>query len=136
MKVNFTIEGKAFSINKTYTRDIRFRSSEFKEWYTLTKTSIQEHDAYKSLLELADDFKSKGGTIVMSLQIVYPFWAFRNKQGEISARTLDVTNYEKGLVDLLLQDCLQINDKNLVKLTSSKCEGPTYQVRIEVTHEY
>lgn len=132
MRIEFTVPTQSFSINRASTRDVRYKSSDYKTWYLHTKTLIEEADYYKSLLDFAEHYKQMGGGLRMKIEIVYPHWFFYNKQGQISAKTQDVSNFEKLLIDLIIQDVMNLNDKNILELYSSKRAGATYLINVEI----
>lgn len=131
MKVSIALMGaKAFSINKTYSRDMRFKSSEYKDWFIRTKTTIEEHEAYKELLDMAGDFNVLGGEFSVHMEVVYPSWLYYNKSGQISAKTFDCSNVEKVLIDLLFGDIMNVNDRNITRLVSTKRAGANFALNV------
>lgn len=124
---------QAFSINAASCRDARFKSSAFKAWHTATKATIQMHGKYKDLLAFAETFKQGNDkAIAVTISIYYPIWLFFTSKGTISSKTFDVTNTEKLLVDLLFGDIMQINDKNIVRLVSTKAASKDYRIDISL----
>lgn len=47
---------------------------------------------------------------------------YYNKHGQVSAKTFDITNCEKPLVDLIMNNFMNVNDRYLTVCVSSK--GP------------
>lgn len=89
--------------------------------------------SYKSLLDFAETFKQDNNqSIEIEIDIYYPNWVFYTAKGTISSKTFDVSNTEKILIDLLLGDILQINDKNVTKLISSKQPAKGYGININL----
>lgn len=124
----------AFSINAATCRDARFKTVAFKDWYSKIKANIQMNGNYKSLLDFAETFKQDNNqSIEIEIDIYYPNWVFYTSKGTISSKTFDVSNTEKILIDLLLVDMLQINDKNVTKLISSKQPAKGYGININLT---
>ncbi len=132
MRVTIELPGaKAFSVNKMFTRDMRFKSGEFKDWYIRLKTKIEELDEYKRLMELAADVQNTSqASLSIYIECVYPVWLFYNKQGEISSKVFDISNVEKPLIDLLVQDIMGLNDKLITYMESSKRAGANYALNI------
>lgn len=121
----------AFSINAATCRDARFKTVAYKDWYSKIKASIQMNGSYKSLLDFAETFKQDNHqSIEIEIDIYYPNWLFYTSKGTISSKTFDISNTEKILIDLLLVDILQINDKNVTRLISSKHPAKAYGINI------
>lgn len=123
---------RAFSINAATYRDARFKTKEYKEWHLELQNRICDSDIYKDLLDLASDFKAEGGTFEVTLCVVYPFHVYYNKSKQISAKTFDVTNTEKLLVDVLFGDIMEVNDRYITKCTSSKRAGAMHEIEISI----
>lgn len=124
---------RAFSINQATGRDARFKSSSYKEWYTILKQQIIAHPEYANLLILAEDFLAdETQAIELDYHVQYPADFFKNSKGLISSRTFDVSNTEKLFVDMLLGDIMGINDKYVHKLVSSKGPGDSYALKFTI----
>lgn len=122
-------EGKAFSANKVSCRDVRFRTPEYKHWHTLTKQQIIAHENYPELLILAEDFlRDEGQALELDINVQYPKEMYFNAKGIISSRTMDCSNVEKSLQDLILGDILNLNDKSVIRLLSTKGPGKNYEL--------
>jgi hypothetical protein len=129
----FTLENiKPFSINATYYGKGFIKTSKAREWaldifYRLS--TPENEQAFKDLRE-AFDPKKHGFTFHMTAY--YPKSQFLTKQGHISNKLFDVSNVEKGLIDLFTLPkhalspsplgCqnLQIDDRYIVELQSRK----------------
>lgn len=123
---------QAFSINASTCRDVRYKSTAFKDWHLKTKAAVQMHGKYKNLIAFAETFKQVTHVAIgVTLDIYYPDWFFYNAKGVISSKTLDVTNFEKIWVDLIF-DLLAINDKHIVSLKSTKSPAKEYRVEMSL----
>lgn len=134
MHIKFVLPFKVFSINKMSTRDARFKTAEYKTWATAILATLQEMQEYKSLMEMAADFKAKGGEFKVSFCATYPWHIFYNKDGAISSKTIDCTNFGKPLLDLIFGHTMDVNDKYVTECTEVKKVGATYSIEISIAH--
>lgn len=132
--VEFELPVKAFSVNKMSARDIRFKTSEYKEWATKVLALLQDMDEFKGLMEIADDFRAKGGEFEVFFTYMYPHHEFYTKNNIISSKTVDMSNGAKPLLDLIFGDTMDVNDKFVTKLTEAKCAGPRHSIKIIIRH--
>jgi len=118
---NFILYHKAFSINAATYRDSRFKSAAYKAWEAAILPDIPDlsHMAGFDYYEI-------------QIEVEYPANIFFNKQGGISAKTFDVTNFEKLLVDLIMNKSVKTDDRYLVKCTSSKFSGAVQRIHISL----
>lgn len=131
----FSIKGlKPVSINASY----------FPSQYGFTKTSKANEWSYnifyalgskeneQYLKELREYFDPKKHVYIVYITVFYPKSEFFTKKDEISQKTIDVTNFEKAIVDCLFlpkhfdepapYGCknLNIDDKHVVNVNSKK----------------
>lgn len=129
--IEFTLPVKPFSVNKMHYRDQRFKSAEYKDWAQLVLYHLQD---IKALHEMGMDWHSKGGSFCVWFTFEFPKHIFYNKAGAISSKSMDLSNVEKPLLDLIFGDTMDVNDKNVVKLVSRKEAGAFYCIRIRILH--
>lgn len=134
MTVRLELPFKPFSINQMTYRDVRFKSAAYKEWATKMIAHIQDCDQYKQLLDMATDHKASGGTFEISIHAEYPKHEFLNKQGQISSKTVDISNAEKPLIDIIFGGLMEVNDKYITSMTSSKGLGAWYKITVEISY--
>lgn len=127
MRVEFTLPIKAFSLNA-----YRYGHSPHK-----TKAAREfEEDVLQRLklippLELmAEKWRKNYGVIEVEFVFVYPSSVFLNAQGRVSAKTFDLTNCEKILLDLILNRHVGIDDRFVTRLTSSKTQGSQHEIQV------
>lgn len=72
------------------------------------------------------------GTFAVLLEFVYPKAVFYNKQGTISSKSHDLSNVEKGLIDLIFGATMGVNDKYITKLVSTKRSGAEYSINVQI----
>lgn len=129
MTVEFSLPMKCFSVNQMSSRDLRFKTKEYKDWHLEFSTRLQE---IKELQDVADMYKAHGGAFLIWIEVVYPPHIFYNKSKQISAKTIDVSNFEKPILDVIFRDTLAVDDRNVVKCVSTKRAGATWSVDIKL----
>ena len=120
---------RVFSINQTYSRDMRFKTSAFKDWHLRLTTLLEQ---CSELTALAEKWRKDGGNFEVILSAIYPQHLFFNVAGDISSKTIDCSNFEKVLIDIIFGDVMDVNDKYITTLTSHKKPGATYSIEIEI----
>lgn len=110
-------------------RDARFKTQAFKDWATEILARLDEH---KELHELATDHAKLGGTFEVEIIAEFPAHVFYNKAGEVSSKTIDCSNFEKPLIDLVFGHTMDVNDKFITKLVSSKRAGADYSIKMTI----
>lgn len=135
MQIKITLDAPPFSINKAYYKKSFTRTAECREWgdsilEQLLCESIQEELLRFRLAFLDADRASIGVHIVYHI----PKAVFYTKKGDISRRSMDLSNVEKLLIDLIFDPrfcgrdlesgnvCqnLSLDDKLITKLISEK----------------
>lgn len=127
--LEFSLPMKAFSVNKMSYRDARFKTQEFKDWFTELIQRLQE---IKELSAMGDDWRKNGGYFEIWIEIVYPPHVYYNKSGQVSSKTFDVTNTEKPIVDAIFREVMCVDDRNLIRCTGSKRAGATHSIEIKL----
>jgi len=110
-------------------RDQRFKTSEYKDYATEV---LYRLDALKELQEMRLAFEESGGTFTVELTALYPPHVYYNKNGTISAKTIDCSNFEKPVIDLIFGGTMNVNDKNIDCLISKKAAGATYGLDVRI----
>jgi Holliday junction resolvase RusA-like endonuclease len=132
MEIEFILPVKAFSINQMSCRDARFKTSAYKDWATAVLQYIRDLDNYKTLLDIAAEHKAKNGTFSIKIIVHYPFHEFFNKSQQVSSKTIDVTNFEKPLVDLIFKDIMELNDKYVTEMLSRKEASSHHYITVAI----
>jgi hypothetical protein len=132
MRITFDIPMKVFSINQMSARDQRFKTAAYKDWATAILQHLQNMAEYKELLDMGADFKANGGHFFVSFTAFYPPHVFYTKQGAISSKTVDCTNFGKPLLDLIFGDTMDVNDKNVVECTERKAAGASFFIKVTI----
>lgn len=129
MKITFNLPTKAFSVNATYFRNRAFKTPEFRDWESATALLL---DDVKDLTDIADEFNRVGGEFWVSFVFVYPFHIFYNKSKDISAKTFDLSNVEKPLLDQIFGGRMSVNDRFVTLLRSSKEAGAMHEIKVTI----
>lgn len=125
MNFSIAIPMKAFSLNAAFYASRKIKTRECREWergiesYLLRSLAIKKLAAYKEFH--------------VSMGFVYPQQVFYNAKGDISAKTFDLSNSEKLLLDCIFRVIgSPANDKMVTQLISSKQPGDQYLIKIEI----
>lgn len=145
MRETFHLTGKPFSVNAMFYKDGRTKTQDWREWSARVFHQLSTESNLKKLSNLRNAFDASLHHVHVSLTVYYPREDFYNRNGEVSAKTMDVTNFEKPLVDLFCDKryfetpypygCqnLNINDKYITQLLSRKVSGT--EQRFEISFE-
>lgn len=127
MRIEFTLPIKAYSINSYMYATRKVITKEARVWSDNVKKLLKEQ---KCLEEFKDKFNYEPISIYISIH--YPKHVFYNKEGTISSKTIDVSNTEKILIDLIFKDTMELNDKYIVYMESSKHAGEDYKIDFRI----
>lgn len=145
MKAKFTLALEPFSINRTYYRDRRHKTQDFRDWELATIQAMSRPAVQKELQKIREAFDPTLHAFVVRLKFMYPATVLFNKQGQISSRAEDLSNVEKPLLDVLFlpkynvqsfpYGCPNVNadDKYVLRLASQKCASPDTKHYIHVS---
>ncbi len=125
----FILPIPAFSINSYYYATRKVITTEARAWQEKFLELMEEE---KALLDMAALHRERGGEFTITITVQYPSHFYYNKQGEISSKTLDCSNTEKAILDRVLGDFMQVNDKFVTALHSYKGVGPCHQIKIRL----
>lgn len=140
----FVLNVKPFSINQLFYRDGKRKTQEARNWEITVFDALNTAEHLASMAILRQDFDAKLHAFEIELTCFYPAELFRTKEGNISSRTQDITNWEKPLVDLIFLDRysfsappfgvanIQIDDKFIVSMLSQKKSHTESRTKIEV----
>jgi len=145
--LNFTLQSPPFSINKAHYKRSFTRTVECREWGDNILAQLQNPDLQLEFQEFRKSLNKREG-IIISITYNIADNIFYTKKGEISRRSMDLSNIEKLLIDLIFDTrfCgreingkvihnLAIDDKLIVDMHSKKkpTEGEPY-ITIEIKH--
>ncbi len=123
---------KPFSVNAYRYRDQRFKTKEARAWEEQLKGLLEEYA--KQFNELKTDFDANGGTFHVWITATYPPHVFNNKSNNVSAKTIDITNFEKPLIDMIFKECIGVDDRYITQLLSTKACGYDTSLRVKIVY--
>lgn len=123
--ISFTIPIKPFSVNATHYRDKRHKTVEFKNWELEVQRLLSKVD----MSELSTSAKE----YAVGLRFYYPESVYYTAQGRISARTMDLSNVEKPILDCIFLRWLSIDDRYITVMRSSKLVGKDYAIEVTIS---
>lgn len=146
MRASFTIPLEPFSVNRTYYRDRRHKTQDFRDWELAAINALASQTVQQKLDKIRSAFDAQKHGFIVRFKFMYPAAVLFNKQGQISSRAEDLSNIEKPLLDVLFLPkyhvqpfpwgCSNVNadDKYVLRLTSQKTVSPNdnYYVQISV----
>lgn len=148
MKRTFVLPNlKPFSVNaiNCVSNGRLIKTADAREWQSQVFYRLSNPDAEAAFTELRETYNPKTQAIAVECTAYYPVADFYTKKGEISAKTIDETNWEKALIDCMFlpkhalqaapYGCknLQLDDKYVVDCFSFKRPTKQAEPRIEVT---
>lgn len=142
--LKFVLNVKPYSINRLHYRDGRRKTVEAREWEMTVFDALDQPELLEAIADFRSQFDPSKHGIIAKLTAYYPADHYYNKQGFISGRTFDQTNWEKPFIDLLFLEKyatlkppfgvenLKIDDKYIVRITSTKKPHPKGKHEIHV----
>lgn len=142
MRKEITLNIKPYSVNAMYYGDARTQRSEFKEWTYQVFHQLSTVKNLETMKELHEAFDPHKHSFVVTFTAYYPRQIFKTKDGRISAKTMDLSNFEKPLADLLFDKkfydrehpygCKNINQNDcyISELHSFKKPGDAHSIHI------
>ena len=132
MIVSFAIKSKPFSVNKAYYKN-RQLTKEARTWRSDFLLLLQKPEVLQQIQSLKQQWNSTKHVLSVSYDFFYPSKILLTKKGEISRRSMDLTNIEKLIQDNLFEsryngreidgviiENFDIDDKFIVCLQSRK----------------
>jgi hypothetical protein len=144
----FVLRTKPFSINAATYSDARTKTREYHDWQAGIFHQLSQPEHQLNLKLAREAFDESAYSVKLTMTAFYPRQYFVTKDGNLSARTMDLSNWEKLLQDLFFdaqyfdrptpRGCnnLGINDKHVVELTSRKLPHDLNEHLIEIIVEY
>lgn len=141
MRRSFTLPLKPFSVNAMYFGRSNGKTAACRDFERLFCYELGKTGPSTALAELRAAFQPGKHCYRMRLLWYSPKNILLTKDGALSSRAFDVTNFEKLAVDLVFQPSyfvqgapnLNIDDKHLMTLTSGKRCGSGGGFKIVVT---
>lgn len=145
MRITFTLPLEPFSVNRTYYRDRRHKTQDFRDWELATVNALALPAVQQKLDRVRNAFDPQQHAFVVRFKFMYPKSVLFNKQGQVSSRAEDLSNVEKPLLDVLFLPkyhvqpfpwgCPNVNadDKHVLRLTSEKSVSPNDNHYIQIS---
>jgi len=135
---------KTFSINKMYYATQKVKTKEAREWYGRDFNYLDDPAIQVELEKIRSAFDPKKHALFVHLKAHYDPARLFTKDGRLSGRAHDITNWEKPLIDLLFlpkyfnqkppkgAPNLNVDDKYLIGCSSSKIPNKEIGIKIEI----
>lgn len=137
---------KPFSINSMYYVQKAVKTQPAREWTYEVFSHLNSEKNTRIMAEIHNAFIADRHNLIICLTAYYPKNKLITSTGGVSARSVDTTNWEKPLIDLLFlpkhwgkEDpfgCknIGIDDRYICSMTSKKraWDGPGYKITVKV----
>lgn len=125
-------------------RDKRHKTAEAHDWSHTILHYLSQEEPKQALKELREYFNPKQHAYKLDLTFYYPNEILHTKDGRISAKSHDISNIEKPLIDLIFlpkyfdqtppygAENLKIDDKYIIEMTSRKKAATEHGIEVEM----
>lgn len=147
-KLSLKLDAPPFSINSAYYKKSKVRTQKCRAWGDRIHAQLSQPENAKKIVDFRTKIEEKS-FIHAELRFYYPKSKLYTKRGGISRLSMDLSNIEKMLIDLLFDkkytgrisdanlpiQTLCADDKLLTRLTSEKIVSPdnTYTTVVELS---
>lgn len=134
MKRKLVLQGlQAVSINNAYYNDKRHGfKPEVKQWFQQVAFQLGQGQNKKAISDVKQYFDES--KYVFHVMFTFNNPNFYTKDGRISARSFDLSNVEKILLDSIFlpahANSLNIDDKFVTRMISEKCYADEHSIQI------
>lgn len=142
MRVKFSLAIEPFSINNVSYKNKQFKTADYRQWEQRTFTKLAMAEPQAALKKLREAFDPKQHAFAVKFTFNRP--GFFTSKGEISAQSMDLSNVEKQLLDVLFlpkfnnlpvpygAPNINADDKFVISLQSRKKFGPAERIDISI----
>jgi len=134
MKQRLVFHIEPMSINRVHCRDQRYLTSHFQNWAAKISHYLGEDDLQKKIIKLKNAFNPKEHSFKVSITSYYPREMFYTQSDQINAKTHDISNTEKPLIDVVFlakyPNSLKIDDKFITKMSSEKKAADSHLIEM------
>jgi hypothetical protein len=110
MRKKFVLPIKGLSINSTYYGDKRHGfTPEAQNWFSTVLHLLGKSENAAGLKQLRDAFNPLKHAYAFQIKAFIPKNIYYTKEGKLSRRAFDISNFEKALLDVFCLDKYQIN---------------------------
>jgi hypothetical protein len=137
------LDAPPFSVNKAYYRN-RQRTEECRRWGNNILTQLQDPRLRADLISLRDSYDALRHSFFIEITHFTP--KLYTKAGTINKRSMDLSNIEKLLIDLIFDTRFQgriindmeinnlgIDDATILDMVSRKRYGPDYKILVRIS---
>lgn len=147
MTEQFNLITKPFSINQMYYGDGRNKTQKAREWSYKIFHALNSEENQEKLKNLRDHFKILDHVYHVEIDFQFPKKMLVKKDGSISAKSQDITNMEKTIIDLFFLPKyfeksspygvknLNVDDKYLTQCLSKKTLSDSDEYKITLRLE-
>lgn len=136
MKKRFIFPLEPMSINRVHCRDQRYLTSHFQNWAAKISHYLGEDENQKKIIQLKNHFNPSQHAYKVEITAHYPREMFYTQKDQISAKTHDISNTEKPLIDVLFlakyPNSLKMDDKHIISLISKKKAADDYLIEVNI----
>ena len=127
---------RGFSVNQSFYRATYTRTRECRAWGEEIIKDLMT-PLNKAIIDANRPQVMAAFAITVRLTFYIPYEKFYTKAGKIAKTSLDLTNVEKNLVDLLFHtkyNTVNLNkdDVNIVSIVSRKVPSNDFKIKVEV----
>jgi len=127
-----------------YYSQKNIKTADAREWTAQILFALNDSKVEKALEDLRENFDPMRHSYKFDFTFYYPRHLFFTKKGDVSSKTLDQTNVEKPLQDILCSSqyfrrpCpegaanLNINDRYVTDVISRKRPSEAHSIEIEI----
>lgn len=132
---------RPFSINNAYYKQTFNMTRECREWRKTIINQLLKPECLQTMADFRNAFDPKKAGIIIGLSYQIPYEYFFTKQDEISRLSMDMTNIEKLLVDVLFDkrfpdrgevDNINLDDKFIIKCISEKLPSDRWEINVRL----
>jgi len=150
MKRSFRLSNlKPFSINAAYCTQgqSRIKSKAYRDWQCEVFFQLNQEQVAETLKELREYFEPEKHHVHVELTAIYPKTKFFTRKGTVSAKTQDLSNWEKTIIDCVFlpkhhetpvpygAPNLNFDDKYVTRCVSQKVPSDEEEFAIEMEIE-
>lgn len=149
MRFNFLLKNiKPFSVNSMYYSTSTSKTQKYHDWSFQIFSRLSNEQIQVGLRELREYFEVEKHAYVVRLTAYYPEATYYRRIGGISAKTMDLSNWEKPLVDCIFlpkhhknsppygSPNLNIDDRYICSLVSRKLptmdKEPSIRIQVAI----
>ena len=136
---------RPFSINSWFYARAKIITQDAHDWLDKVFISLNTDENQISLADIRAVFDPNKHVFCVNLSATYPPDVFFTKAGQVSARTIDTTNWEKPLIDCIFlkkyhvepvprgAPNLNTDDRYITEMRSSKRIGNEHSLQVEIS---